>query len=184
MAEPMRQFLGWYVDQNSETLPAFARFFEKYPPARIIELGTYHGGLSLFLHLYCMAEGRQFVTYDKEDQRDHPEILDRLEMDFRLKNIFLPDTIAEIAALIQEPGLTVLLCDDGNKVREFRTFSPFLKMGDFVMVHDFGHGRQKRRGIAIWDTHVEEVAPENGLERTEWSGRFFDAKWLHLRRVR
>ena len=32
----------------------------------------------------------------------------------------------------------ILFCDNGNKKREFREFVPFLKSGDFVVVHDWG----------------------------------------------
>ena len=53
----------------------------------------------------------------------------------RRKDIF--ENADEIIVLIQKPGITVLFCDGGNKVREFKTFAPHLKKGDIIAVHDW-----------------------------------------------
>ena len=174
MPEPLRTFLGSYVDQNSAAPLALSRLLERVEPARIIELGTYRGGLAALLHLSASVTGSDFYTYDRQDRRDHPDELDRLGMKFRQRNIFL--AVDEIARLIQGDGITILLCDNGHKAKEFRTFAPYLKKGDYILVHDYGP--VKKRGIAICDEHVAEVAPINGLEHDDPEGKLFEAKWL------
>ena len=43
---------------------------------------------------------------------------------------------------IQKEGKTLLFCDGGDKKCEFNTFSPFLKDGDFIMLHDYAHDKE------------------------------------------
>lgn len=47
------------------------------------------------------------------------------------------EKIDEIQEWIQRRGLCFVLCDGGNKPKEFNTFSKFLKSGDVISAHDY-----------------------------------------------
>jgi hypothetical protein len=46
-----------------------------------------------------------------------------------------------IAHRIQSSGMCFVLCDGGNKEKEFNTFSKFLKPGDVIGAHDWINDR-------------------------------------------
>ena len=43
----------------------------------------------------------------------------------------------------QLKGKTIVLCDGGDKPREFKTFSKYLKKGDLILGHDFSRNKDK-----------------------------------------
>lgn len=102
---------------------------------QIIEIGFDRAGLSLWLyqnknpnaslHCYDISFGAKEVN--------NPNI------NFKQGNCFDPTIIQEIAALIQRPGRTLLLCDGGSKESEFKVYSAFLKPNDVIMLHDYAH---------------------------------------------
>lgn len=133
--------MGLVMSQNGHVISVFDRFFKKLQfdfnqvPKRIIELGTYHGGFSVFMQLYCRSVGAHFITYDVADNRRHQDLFQDLKIDFRIRNIF--ESVDEIVQEIQKEGISILLCDNGNKILEFNLFSAYLKPGDFILAHDY-----------------------------------------------
>jgi len=134
-------FMGVPMVQNHLAIPTFDEFFKKIEtPSQIIELGTEQGGLSLFLHISCLLNSCHFITYDIEGSSlKYSDVFSKINIDARNKNIF--ENEEEIAQIIQSKGTTVLLCDNGNKIREFNTFSRYLKSGDFIFAHDYSKDR-------------------------------------------
>lgn len=104
---------------------------------RVVELGTQNGGFTIFLS----ERFKHVFTFDNKAFRatlvafkDHPNIT------FTERDIFSkPEMIAQ---LIKRPGRTLLLCDNGNKIREVDTFAPYLKQGDIIMAHDYARSRE------------------------------------------
>lgn len=134
------------MSQNDNAVPTFDKLFKKLedeetPVARIIELGTFHGGLSVFLGIYCFMKNIPFITYDIQpfvnSINNVKQLFKTLKVDYRLKNI--NDCHDEITSEIKKPGLTLLLCDGGDKVNEFNVFSDYIKPGDVIMAHDYAH---------------------------------------------
>ena len=113
----------------------------------IIELGAFHGGMTLFLA--CQARARDLGFYSLD--RDWPgAAMDTpLAVALDLKDVFtLGDfwedrkagAIAERPLLlVQTPALKPLLLfvDGGCKRDEFKAFVPQLEPGDYVGVHDY-----------------------------------------------
>jgi predicted O-methyltransferase YrrM len=168
------KFLGFEMQQHPHALSAFSVLFENIFPARIIEIGTSIGGLSVFLALVAPT-----ITCDIIDYRMYRNIHNALGIDFRLGNVF--DHVQEMGALIKQPGITVLLCDGGNKPREFNTFSKFLKPGDVIMGHDYSVNP------AIWafsEIRLEDVAATVSSENLEpcMQEMWDQAAWLCYRK--
>jgi hypothetical protein len=166
-------FYSLPMQQNILAPFALDRLVKIIKPARIIEIGTATGGFSILLNFAA----NEFVTYDIKDIRFAPGLFDVLKIDFRMKDCF--EYESEIVALVQKPGTTLLLCDGGNKPKEFRTFAPHLKQGDVIAAHDYSPGDRR---IWQWSEITEDViTPELGLETF-----FFDtmkqAAWLCCRK--
>ena len=107
--------------------------FLKQSFKNVIELGTQNGGTSLFLSdLMKLYGGGNFITFDvNKCGVDVNQVVGDFFND--------QDTINLVKTNIQKEGKTLLLCDGGDKSREFNAFSPFLKDGDFIMLHDYAH---------------------------------------------
>lgn len=170
-------FFGAYMQQTPNAVLSLNRLLNSYNFDTIIELGTHDGGLSTLFAIYCYGSQhkayaghdgepslyknnshnkspKQFHTFDIF-QRDIPriEMLKMLGTNFRQID-FLTDqaNINYIGGLIKNGGSTLVLCDGGNKPKEFELFSPFLKKGDIIMAHDWAYDKEafakiKERGI-------------------------------------
>lgn len=122
--------------QQAETALAFfeqMKLFDR--PDGIIEFGTGWGGL--IAALGRMLPEASIVTYD---------IVDRRKVDLPGNVKFVKtDIFAHVAELLAEiknfDGKLLILCDNGDKVREFNTFSTALRRGDMIAVHDFASTR-------------------------------------------
>lgn len=130
-------FMGFEMLQNRFAVPAWSYLIDKIKPSRIIEIGTYRGGFTACLGIIAKnAENMPSVhTFDVSNHVD--------EKTKRWLNVFGVDRRGdcfekdEIAGLMRGNGVALLLCDGGDKVREFNTFAEFLKPGDIIAAHDF-----------------------------------------------
>lgn len=99
----------------------------------IIEIGTYNGGLTSWF-ADNKKENCKLVSFDIDGSIN---TTNRSDIDFRVENCFDNKTFLDIVNLIQRDGKTLVLCDGGNKEKEFNTFSEYLKSGDVIMAHDY-----------------------------------------------
>lgn len=120
------QVMGIYSIMN----PQFIRQFDT-----IIEIGTYNGGLSLWLH-DNKKEGAKFVTYDIDGEINAAKKFSG-HMDCRVQSCFDESAMEDIQNMIQSEGKVLVLCDGGDKPKEFNTFAAYLKKGDHIMAHDY-----------------------------------------------
>jgi hypothetical protein len=157
--EQRRRGLTWFMGvgmmQNQEALRAFNALWRRLERdgqrvARIIEIGTGPGGLSALLQLYCASAGASFITYDHWEHSGREAVFDRMGIDLRIRDLSHEFVRGEIAREVQQPGLSILLCDGGDKVEEVRTFAPFLKPGDLILAHDYA------TSTAEFDTRIRD----------------------------
>lgn len=96
----------------------------------IVEIGTWKGGFSLWLHAQAEARDIFFRTFDAvAPERSIPHFV-------RCDVFADPDTVG---LTIQQCEPVILLCDGGNKPRELRTFPAtyFRDPRSLVVVHDW-----------------------------------------------
>ncbi len=190
-------YLGVRISQNDNAIPTFDKLFkrlenEETPVARIIELGTFHGGLSVFLGMYSFMKDIPFITYDKEAFVDNlpkiKKIFNSLNVDYRLRdiNIFRNEIINEVL----KPGLTLLLCDGGDKINEFNSYAQIIKQGDIIMAHDYAHDDEifeKDVKNKLWNWHeikysqIEGACIKNNL-KSFMNDEFEKAVWVCKRK--
>ena len=105
----------------------------------IIEFGSGSGGFSLYLALQAYQRDMQFATFDLWKTHSAETRLGKLLG--MSEHCYAGDLFDGSARRVinELPHPLILLCDNGEKPREFREFAPLLKAGDIIAVHDFGN---------------------------------------------
>ncbi len=157
----MSQVLGVYLALN----PHYIYEFDN-----IIEIGTYNGGLTSWLYDNKNPKA-MVVSYDIDGTINHTN---RTDIDFRVEDCFEEKAFNDIISYIQRPGKTLVVCDGGDKPKEFNTFSEYLKSGDIIIAHDYSKNSEYWRFVTdYWqwpyaaDTtydSIKEAVIKNGLE--------------------
>lgn len=172
-AESGRQVrsMGMPMCQNRMAVPTWSFAMERALPAQLVEIGTYSGGLATALALHALCIKATITTYDiAPPSEDIKPIGERLGVRFRTISCW--DAEDEIRAIVQRPGPTFVLCDGGDKKREFAVFAKHLKVGDVIAAHDYdaGHevGQEPMERAWPWSEirreDVTTAVRENGLE--------------------
>jgi hypothetical protein len=66
-------------------------------------------------------------------------------IDVRVENIFnedWSDVIDYVKQYVTSPGITIVLCDGGWKIGEFKIFSRIIKPGDYILAHDYSLNKE------------------------------------------
>jgi hypothetical protein len=165
------QVMGIYLLFNKDFLSLFSN---------IVEIGSYNGGLSSYLY-DTKSKDSLFVSYDiaPEINTAKPQ---RPEIDFRIGDCFEKKYFDEIVSHIVRPGKTLMICDGGNKTKEFNEFSKYLKKDDIIILHDYKHyDTSFEEACQYWqwpygnETHYDEIkdsVSKNGLN--EYNSNVFN----------
>lgn len=124
---------------------------ETNPFKRIIEIGTDYGGLTNLLADHPVSNFSQIYTFDINP---HRFVSHNNKIQFFVKDVFTIEK--ELEQLIRSEGRTLLMCDGGNKRKEFETFHKYLKTDDVIMAHDYAPNEQifnEKYIHKIWSWH-------------------------------
>lgn len=126
-------YKGVKVSQVNGVYEYFERLLPKFDT--VIELGTYHGGLTLILSDIIEDIGltTKLITVDNQIYRD--DVIQRLQkskVTFLLLD--LNNDLDQIVKYIS--GRTLVLCD-ANKANEFNIIAKYLSPSDYIGVHDY-----------------------------------------------
>ena len=134
---PMQRLLGYRGIQVSQAYGIFTiltpEFLSQF--SNIVEIGTYNGGLSAFIYDHKSTDCK-FITYDIDGSINAVSSI-LPDIDCRVEDCFEQKTFDDIIELIQSDGRSLVICDGGDKPREFNEFSKYLKSGDHIMCHDY-----------------------------------------------
>lgn len=122
-----------------------------------IELGTYQGGLTVFLGLHALSQGVNVITFDIRQEPGNKGWMCFkfiLPITFYQLNVF-SEEVLKIVDKKMKTGRSLLILDGGDKPKDFITYAPLLRGGDVVLIHD--------KGKYIFDYQVNNIAEENGL---------------------
>lgn len=174
--------MGFPMNQNRLAVPSWSYAMEKLPPWRILELGYYNGGFTCAIGIHAWAIGAKILSYDIQEVEAGAKRLGAfLGIEFRQQDVFSEAALADMKAFIGGYGTTFVLCDNGNKKREFRMLAPFLKPGDVIAAHDYWIKPEWWPCQEIKLEDVADVVAEHGLER--FMPEVFDeAAWLVYRK--
>lgn len=137
-----------FMSQHKDTPLVFEQFLSLVRPERILEIGTFHGGLTLLLRDILdkiNLENSTIRTYDINEQNFLKPLAKNRNIDIYTKNLF-NETYTnfsnlscekEILEFVNDIGTTIVLCDGGCKKCEFNLVSGMLKKNDIIMAHDY-----------------------------------------------
>lgn len=178
-------YKGTMLQQHEDFHKVFPVFLEKYRPSRILEIGTGAGGFTHFLRDTLNELGMQDVSiksYDINHNPYHDKLNEMENLTISSENLFghgndyilVKQDI--IVPYIQSEGRTLVVCDGGNKVKEFNQISEYLKPGDIIMAHDYCsdlQNFQENYYDKIWnwceinDNDIKEACEKYNLESIE-----------------
>lgn len=156
-----------FISQHRDSPKVFRELLELVRPSSILEIGTFHGGLTLLLRDILDEIGlvdSTIRTYDIDEQEFlKPLVIDR-KVEVVTKNLFNSDYSDwntdldknEIDSFIKRDGVSLVLCDGGCKKCEFNLLAPLLKKNDIIMAHDYAPDTEyfeKHMKDKIWDWH-------------------------------
>jgi predicted O-methyltransferase YrrM len=154
-----RTFVGVPAQHALATYDAIESIITAHPHIRrIVELGTADGALSLYLGLWGKRLGIPVYTVDSRpavySRPDMQKTLRELGVQFVRINILKDHGLAAARTMVE--GCAVyLICDNGNKTREFNQLVPHLLPGSVVSVHDWG--------TEVLGANIEQVRKNSGL---------------------
>lgn len=186
----LSSYMNLACQQNHGVFEVFYDFIGETKPKRILEIGTALGGFTRFLKktIDYLGLDTKILSYDINRNSWYDD-MNNQGMDVRVENIFNSDYTSvkdEVINFIQDDGVTIVLCDGGNKKSEFNILSDFIKKGDFIMAHDYIDNRDnflKNYNKKIWNWHeisdgdIEESCLRNGL-KTHKKDVFDSVVWV------
>jgi len=141
----------WYkgarAAQHNNIFEPLKALFNTIRPAQVIELGTDRGGLSLIIRDLLDEVGLHESTVRTCDR--NPDSIAIWNQDVGSKPIgariecrqldfWVEEKLhKDIVEYISRPGPTIVMCDGGNKPREFCAAARYIKVGDIIMAHDY-----------------------------------------------
>jgi hypothetical protein len=174
--DSLSSFDGHSAQQFHGAYEVFYNFISEVKPKRILEIGTALGGFTTFLKICCdeLNLDTNIRSYDVHSNPWYKDIIAR-GVDIRIENIFsegFKEMDNEVIDYINGDGVTIVLCDGGWKVGEFNLISKYIKLGDFILAHDYAENREvfetKING-KIWnwfeisDLDINQATVENKL---------------------
>ena len=138
------EYRGYAAMQHADSLPIFKDFIREIRPRRVVEIGTAHGGLTLAIRDILNDVGltaTEIRSFDVACRSWYDDIRAH-NIEIVVENIFNA-TYTELAKpdllipFIRGEGTVLVLCDGGFKVGEFNLIAPYMKVGDYIMAHDY-----------------------------------------------
>ena len=124
-------YKGIFTQQNKNFYPAFEKLIAQENIVRVLEIGTATGG---FIRAVRDLTDAEIITYDILETK-HKATLEENNISVNVKSVF--DDFDIVEDYISGKGQVLVLCDGGNKIKEFEVFSRMLKSGDIIMAHDY-----------------------------------------------
>ena len=170
-------YMNMAAQQHHDAYEVFYEFLNDVKPKRILEIGTALGGFTKFLKKVSdeLNLNINILSYDINEMGWYKDMINE-GIDVRVENVFLDGynyVKKEIIDYINGDGITIVLCDGGNKVAEFNLLSNYLKTGDFILAHDYSESREifdrDIRGkiwnwLEISENDISESSEKNNLE--------------------
>jgi FkbM family methyltransferase len=174
---------GISAAQHPDIVKPFLKIINNFD--RIIEIGTWKGALTLFLYKNKQKDC-ELISYEIDPSIiEIPKIYN---IDVRIGDCFSEKTHNEIKELIENTNKKVLLlCDGGNKIKEFETFCKYLKPDDVIMSHDYADNFEdwlKHTNPINWIAALQSsydaflnIINENNLEKYKYYDDFKAVLW-------
>lgn len=159
--------------QNLVAPAAWGLAITKHKPAMVIEIGTSKGGLSSLISGFVSGYGGEFHTFDIHGDGDYNQYPLHGNSHFHPMDCFSYQGLNLISTLIKLNGLCFVLCDGGNKPKEFNELAKHLKKGDVISCHDYCDPTVENYSPIYWICQevslddIKDTIEKEGLEDFE-----------------
>lgn len=158
--ESWLSFVGQAAAHNFFVHELISRNLGRYPGiASIVELGTYRGALTMYLGLWGLRLGIPVHTFDYEPNLSSPvhHVFEKLGVQAHWIDMYTKEGADEVMRAVGDKP-TYLLCDGGDKPKEFDLFSRLVPVGSIISAHDWGTEitEIKSEGVLFEHLHVDE----------------------------
>ena len=188
--DSLSAFKGHTAQQSHNAYQVFYDFISEVKPVRILEIGTALGGFTEFLNIITdeLNLNTKILSYDISERPWYNQIIEK-GIDVRVENIFNEDWSGvkqDVIDFVQQDGLTIVLCDGGWKIGEFKIFSKLIKDGDYILAHDYSISKEIYESEIkdkIWnwceitESDIQESVTENNLKFYN-QDKFSQAVWV------
>jgi cephalosporin hydroxylase len=188
--DSLSAFRGHTAQQSHNAYQVFYDFISEVKPVRILEIGTSLGGFTEFLKIITDELGlnTKILSYDISEKPWYHQMIEK-GIDVRVENIFNEDWSGvkqEVVDFVQQEGTTIVLCDGGWKIGEFKIFSKLIKEGDYILAHDYSISKEIYESEIkdkIWnwceitEQDIEESVISNNLKSYN-QDKFSQAVWV------
>jgi cephalosporin hydroxylase len=157
-------FAGVNATHSPYQYNLISQVMKHHPPEVIVELGTAHGALSLYLGVCGAVVGAQVHTFDYDREQSKPVWGAFERMGIQFHNMDFLEHKDFVAALLRGRK-SYVICDGEReqKALELETFAPHITPGSCISVHDYYS--------EVHPEDIEETIGVNGLvpfQRSEW----------------
>ena len=150
-------YKGLCLQQIKEAMDVFPVLLDKLKPRKIIEIGTGHGGLTLFLR--NISKPIEFYSFDIcEELSKFQQVLIDEGVKINYLNIFKEQVKDWNCLEVKDEWVSIfdetpklVLCDGGTKKGEFNGLSKYLKPGDVIMLHDYSTSEESFNTLKVWN---------------------------------
>jgi len=188
--DSLSAFRGHTAQQSHNVYQVFYDFISEVKPNRILEIGTALGGFTEFLKIITdeLNLDTKILSYDISERQWYHQMIEK-GIDVRVENIFNEDWTGvkqEVVDFVQQDGTTIVLCDGGWKIGEFKIFSKLIKEGDYILAHDYSISKEIYESEIkdkIWnwceitEQDIEESVISNNLKSYN-QDKFSQAVWV------
>jgi cephalosporin hydroxylase len=188
--DSLSAFKGHTAQQSHNAYQVFYDFISEVKPVRILEIGTALGGFTEFLKIITdeLNLNTKILSYDISERPWYNQMIEK-GIDVRVENIFNEDWSGvkqDVIDFVQQDGLTIVLCDGGWKIGEFKIFSKLIKDGDYILAHDYSISKEIYESEIkdkIWnwceitESDIQESVTENNLKFYN-QDKFSQAVWV------
>jgi cephalosporin hydroxylase len=187
--DSLSAFRGHSAQQSHNAYQVFYDFILEVKPKRILEIGTALGGFTEFLKILSdeLNLNINILSYDISERPWYNQMIEK-GIDVRVENIFNEDwsnVKQDVIDFVQQYGVTIVLCDGGWKIGEFKIFSKLIKDGDYILAHDYSYDKvtyenEIKNKIWNWceitESDIESSVIENNLKSYQ-PDKFSKAVW-------
>jgi cephalosporin hydroxylase len=188
--DSLSAFRGHAAQQSHNAYQVFYDFISEVKPKRILEIGTALGGFTEFLKILSdeLNLNINILSYDISEKPWYNQMIEK-GIDVRVENIFNEDwsnVKQDVIDFVQQDGITIVLCDGGWKIGEFKIFSKLIKDGDYILAHDYSYDKvtyenEIKNKIWNWceitESDIESSVIENNLKSYQ-PDKFSKAVWV------
>lgn len=131
----------------------------------IVEIGTGHGALAIVLGLHGIKKNIHVFTVDKNPKLSQPvwPIFKTLNVQYHNGDAFSDAIISKIKTVINNRP-TYIICDGGNKPKEFNFWAPRIPVDSVISAHDWKVEISMNHIKDIVDKYLQPYKPEKWTE--------------------